>query len=92
MEEVKLKSDKKVLKVGFIKQDLKKNFITNLAIALEIKVNFIQQAGEWILLILTNLDADICLIEGDIDDKMIKIFGLFAIIKRIAHLTHTNTV
>ena len=34
MEEVKQKSDKKVLKVGFIKQDLKKNFIKNLAIAL----------------------------------------------------------
>lgn len=46
MEKVKQKCDKKILKVGFIKQDLKKNFITNLAIALKIKVNFIQQAGE----------------------------------------------
>ena len=49
MEEVKQKSDEIVLKVGFIKQDLKKNFITNLAIALQIKVNFIQQAGELIV-------------------------------------------
>ena len=46
MEEVKYRCDIKVIKVGFIKQDLKKNFITNLAIALQIKVNFIQQAGE----------------------------------------------
>ena len=34
-----------ILKVGFIKQDIKKNFITNLAIALKVKINFIQQAG-----------------------------------------------